>query len=102
MAGDVPVLSWGVGVDDAETFNFGSANINHGKALAAERYITLPVGSTDASLLAQTSITKTEFRGRPLDGAYRLRIWDDGETLHWDRLKDVQLILNYRYWSAIE
>ena len=85
---------------ETQTFNFASASIHHGKALATERYITFPIGSTDNALLAQPGVEKIELRGRPLDGSYRLRIWDDG-TLRWDRLEDVQLVLKYRYWSAI-
>ena len=83
------------------SFNFGSAAINHGKALATERYITFPLGSADSAMLAQPGIEKVELRGRPLDGSYRLRIWDDG-TLRWNQLEDLQLILKYRYWSKIE
>lgn len=86
---------------EEQYFNFGSAAINHGKALASERYITLPIGSGDGALLGQPGIEKSEFRGRPLDGSYRLRIWDDG-SLRWDRLEDVQVVLKYRYWSAID
>ena len=83
-----------------QTFSFGSAAINHGKALTTERYITFPIGSADNAMLAQPGIEKVEFRGRPLDGSYRLRIWDNG-SLQWDRLEDVQLVLKYRYWSRI-
>lgn len=95
---NVPVLPWD-GI--AQVFNFGSAGINHGKALTAEKYITLPVGSGDQSLLAQPGIEKPEYRGRPLDGSYRLRIWDS-PYLMWNRLEDIQLILKYRYWSRIQ
>ena len=84
-----------------EAFNFGSASINHGKALAAERYITLPLSSADSALLAQPSFNKVELRGRPLDGSYVLRIWDR-PGLVWSHLEDVQLVLRYRYWSAIK
>ena len=85
----------------AQSFNFGSAAINHGKALTTERYITVPIGNADSSTLAQPGIEKSEFRGRPLDGSYRLRIWDNGQ-MRWDQLEDVQLVLKYRYWSAID
>jgi len=87
--------------DKAQKFNFGSAAINHGKALTTKRYITFPVGSADGAMLAQPGIEKGEFRGRPLDGSYRLRIWDNGQ-IRWDRLEDVQLVLKYRYWSRID
>lgn len=86
---------------DVQTFNFGSAGINHAKALAAEKYITLPMGSGDQNLLAQPGIEKPEYRGRPLDGSYRIKIWDS-PYLVWNRLEDVQVILKYRYWSKIQ
>jgi hypothetical protein len=86
---------------DFQTFNFGSAGINHAKALAAERYITLPIASADEGLLFQPGVLKPEYRGRPLDGSYRLRIWDS-PFLVWNRLEDLQLVLKYRYWSRIE
>jgi hypothetical protein len=81
-------------------FNFGVADIQHGKALAAERYITMPVGMDDQNLLSQPGIQHIELRGRPLDGVYRLRVWDS-PALKWDKLQDIQVILNYRYWSEI-
>jgi hypothetical protein len=81
-------------------FDFGSASVQHGKALAAERYITMPIGSSDQTLLAQPGIQHVEFQGRPLDGVYRLRIWDS-PALKWCRLQDIQIVLNYRYWSQI-
>ena len=84
-----------------QSFNFGAAYVNHGKGLAAERYITVPVGSADQGLLSQPGILKTEYMGRPLDGNYRLRIWDT-PGLMWNRLEDIQLILKYRYWSRID
>lgn len=92
------VIGWNGNV---QTFNFGSAGINHGKALTAEKYITLPIGSGDQNLLAQPGIEKPEYRGRPLDGSYRLRIWDS-PYLMWNRLEDIQVILKYRYWSKIQ
>jgi len=100
---DVAVVSWNGDISrtDAQHFNFGQAAIRHGKALAAERYISLPLGTADQSLVSQSGILKEEMRGRPLDGSYRLRIWENPD-LHWHRLEDVQLILNYRYWSVIE
>jgi hypothetical protein len=95
---DTAVLGWD---GRAQRFNFGSASINHGKALSAERYITMPLGAADLGLLSQPGIEKQELRGRPLEGSYRLRIWD-GPALTWDKLEDVQVILKYRYWSAIQ
>ena len=40
------------------------------------------------------------FVGRPLEGNYTLRIYDT-EGLDWDKLEDVQLVLNYRYWTRL-
>lgn len=82
-------------------YNFGRARINHGKALAAERFITVPVAASDQSLLSQLGVEKREFMGRPLDGSYRLRIWDR-PALDWSRVEDIQLVLQYRYWSKID
>ena len=84
--------------NQARPFDFGIGSIEHGKALTAERYITTPVSSADQQLLAP--LMKTELRGRPLDGIYRLRIYDT-PALHWDRLEDVQIVLKYHYWSRI-
>ena len=96
-ANRVDVLGWD---GSTQTFDFGSVRINHGKALAAERYITLPLSSTDQGLLAQAGFEKTEFRGRPVEGAYKLRVWDS-PGLMWNKLEDVQIILKYRYWSPV-
>jgi len=85
---------------DTRFFDFGIAGIQHGKALAAERYITMPLSMADQSLIAQPGIQHVEFRGRPLDGTYHLRIWDS-PALKWSQLQDVQIILDYRYWSEI-
>jgi hypothetical protein len=82
-------------------FNFGAAYINRGKALAAERFITLPVGSADLGLLSQPEIQKQEYRGRPLSGSYRLRIYDVPH-LNWAQVEDIQVVLNYRYWSRVD
>lgn len=82
-------------------FNFGAASINRGKALAAERFITLPVGSADQSLISQPEIQKQEYRGRPLSGSYRLRIYD-APNLVWSQVEDIQIVLNYRYWSRVD
>lgn len=95
---DVPIVDY-VG-EKAQAFDFGVARIERGKALATERYLTVPLGSADEGLVSQPQTTKHEFRGRPLSGAYRLRIFDSPE-LAWDRVDDVQLVLNYRYWSRI-
>jgi hypothetical protein len=80
-------------------FDFGAANINDAKALTSERYLTTPLGSDDQQLINQ--FMKTELRGRPLDGTYTLRIYDT-PALHFDHIQDIQVVLNYHYWSAIQ
>jgi hypothetical protein len=82
-------------------FNFGLATIDHGNALAAERYITTPVSSADQSLIQQPGILQVPFRGRPLDGVYNLKIYDS-PALNFDQLQDIQIVLNYHYWSQIQ
>jgi hypothetical protein len=90
-----------VGYDGNERyFNFGVASINHGKALAAERYLTMPLATADQQLVTQPGIQHIELSGRPLDGAYSLRIWDSAD-LNWGALQDVQIIFDYEYWSSI-
>ncbi len=74
-------------------------NIEHAKGLAAERFLTNPVSSADQSLMS--GYVRGEFLGRPLEGNYTLRIWDV-EGLDWSRLEDVQVLLNYRYWTRFE
>jgi hypothetical protein len=82
-------------------FDFGSAAINQGKGLASERFITLPIGSADEALLNQPQIRKPEFRGRPLSGTYRFRVFDK-PSLVWANLEDIQFVLTYRYWSRVQ
>jgi hypothetical protein len=79
-------------------FNFGVGTISGGKALTSERYITTPIGSADQALISQ--VLRPELRGRPLDGTYTLRI-DDTPALHFQQIQDIQIILNYRYWSRV-
>src|SRR5262249_16613225 len=85
---------------EARQFDFGIGAISHGKALAAEQYIAMPLSAADQGLLQQPGILKPELRGRPLDGSYQLRVYDS-PALRWERLEDVQLILKYRYWSRV-
>jgi hypothetical protein len=80
-------------------FDFGAANVSYAKALSSERYLTTPLGSDDQQLINQ--FMKTELRGRPLDGTYTLRIYDS-PALRFDHVQDIQLVLNYHYWSAIQ
>ncbi len=85
----------------AHEFNFGIGGVRFGKALAAERFITLPLSSADQGLLSQPQFTKVELRGRPLEGTYRLRVYDN-PALNWSHVEDIQIVLNYRYWSRID
>jgi hypothetical protein len=90
-----------IGYDGNERyFNFGIASINHGKALAAERYLTMPLATADQQLVTQPGIQHIELSGRPLDGAYSLRIWDSPD-LNWSALQDIQFVIDYEYWSSI-
>jgi hypothetical protein len=91
------ILDWN---GNSRIFDFGIASINSGKALAAERYITTPLASADQALISQPGIQHVELQGRPLDGVYYLRIWDS-PNLNWNNLQDIQLVLDYEYWSEI-
>jgi hypothetical protein len=70
--------------------------IEHGRALAAEGYITNPVSSADRALIEPYA--HSELRGRPLTGHYRLRLWDVA-GLAFQNVQDVQLMVDYRYWT---
>jgi len=95
---NVPVLDYNEGV---QCFDFGKGNIRSGKALATERFITLPTSDADLGLLSQPAFVKREFAGRPLSGTYDLRI-KDHPALSWDQVEDIQLILRYRYWARVD
>jgi hypothetical protein len=73
--------------------------IQQQKALTAERYLSNPLSSADQHLLS--SFVQGQFRGRPLEGNYTLRIYDAPE-LDWSRLEDVQIFMRYRYWTRLE
>ena len=73
--------------------------IEQAKALAAERAITNPISSADRALLGD--YLRTELRGRPLDGTWRLRIYD-ADGFDFSRVEDVQLVLFYKYWTRFE
>jgi len=84
--------------DDVETMLF-DGNIEHARGLALERYLTNPVSSSDQGLLNQ--YLRTEFSGRPLDGNFVLRVWDEG-GVDFNSIQDVQLVMNYRYWTKFD
>lgn len=72
-------------------------HIEHARGLALERYVTNPLSSTDRDLLQD--YVRGEFAGRPLDGNFTIRIWDE-PGVDFNAIQDVQLVLNYRYWTA--
>ncbi|NOY91893.1 MAG: hypothetical protein GXP55_11910 [Deltaproteobacteria bacterium] len=69
------------------------------RALNAERVLTNPLSSADRGLVAPYE--RTEFWGRPLRGTYTLRIHGRPEV-QWSNLEDVQILLDYRYWTRQE
>jgi len=78
-------------------FKLSVGRIHQAKALAAERLMTNPLSSTDSALIQQ--YRKNEFRGRPIQGVYTLRL-HAVPSLRWTNVEDVQFVLGYRYWSA--
>ena len=83
---------WG---EDFEAHLF-PGRIERARGLALERYLSNPVSSQDGSLMDQ--YIRKEFRGRPLDGIFRIRVWE-GEGIDFERIEDVQLLLKYHYWT---
>jgi hypothetical protein len=73
--------------------------IENARGLAAERYVTNPLSSADKGLLEP--FTRFEFQGRPMDGSFTLKVWD-GPGFKFDAIKDVQIIVNYRYWTRFQ
>ncbi|MFT3928614.1 MAG: hypothetical protein QM778_39155 [Myxococcales bacterium] len=75
-----------------------TGQIQQAKALLAERYLSNPVSSADRGLIAD--YWRSELRGRPMDGSFKLRVYD-ADGLDWNQLEDVQLVLRYRYWTRL-
>jgi hypothetical protein len=98
QASNVKILDNG---QDVHCFDFRIGKIRGGKALATERFLTLPMSSSDKGLIEQSGFLKGELAGRPLDGTYRLRI-KETPALRWENLEDIQLVFNYGYWSAVD
>ncbi|MCB9583781.1 MAG: hypothetical protein H6718_00195 [Polyangiaceae bacterium] len=84
---------------DALPAKMDNAYIEHGKGLATERLITNPPSSADEQQLS--NYMKKEFKGRPLQGLYTIRVWDT-PGLRWENLEDVQLVWKYHYWSRFQ
>lgn len=78
-------------------FGMPAGRIENAKGIAAERYLTIPLSSTDQSAISP--YLKREFRGRPLEGSFILQV-RNVPSLAWDNLEDVQLLIHYRYWTA--
>jgi len=101
---DLDHIAYNVPIEDYEggtsCFDFGAGAIKGGKALASERFLTLPLGASDRETVNQSPFLKPEFSGRPLSGAYRLRIHDEPQLV-WRNVDDVQLVMNYGYWSRV-
>lgn len=70
--------------------------IEHARGLGLERYLTNPLSNTDRELL--TPYVRKELTGRPLDGNFVLRVWDEN-GVNFSAIEDVQLYLKYRYWT---
>jgi hypothetical protein len=70
--------------------------IEHARGLGIERYITNPMGDADRTLME--SYMRKELNGRPLDGEFILRVWDE-PGVNFNAIEDVQLILDYGYWT---
>jgi hypothetical protein len=77
-------------------FDLFPGRIEHARGLSAERYLTNPIGSADKQLLA--SYLRSELKGRPLDGNFVIRVWDE-PGVSFKSIDDVQLVLKYRYWT---
>jgi hypothetical protein len=76
-----------------------TGRIEHARGLATERYFSNPIGTADQELLEQ--FVRREFQGRPLDGHFVVRIWED-EGFDFASVSDVQFIVNYRYWTPFD
>jgi hypothetical protein len=74
-------------------------SIEHARGLGNERYLTNPLSSTDSELIA--SYLRTELRGRPLDGNFILRVWEE-PGFRFDAVQDVQILVKYRYWTRFQ
>ncbi len=76
-----------------------TGQIQQAKGLLAERYLSNPISGADRNLISD--YWRSEFRGRPIDGAFKIRIYD-ADGLDWNNLEDVQLVMQYRYWTRLQ
>lgn len=70
--------------------------IERARALAAERVLTNPLSSTDRGLIEP--YLRSEWWGRPLGGSFGLMLMGSPE-IDWRRIEDLQVLLNYTYWT---
>lgn len=89
----MPIRNW---TGDTVMFDMPTGRIQRGRALAAEVVPTNPLSSSQRNMFQD--YWREELRGRPLQGLYNLKIWED-PALRWENVEDVQLILDYRYWT---
>lgn len=84
------------GIYDAPLF---PGIVEQARGVAAERYVTNPMSSADAALVGP--YLRRELMGRPLAGHYTIRVWET-PGVNFEAIEDVQVILNYRYWTRLE
>jgi len=84
--------------EDVEVKLF-TGTIEHARGLASERYLTNPLSTEDGELIE--SFRRGELRGRPLDGTYVLRVWEE-PGVAFGAVQDVQIALKYRYWTRFD
>jgi hypothetical protein len=70
--------------------------IEHARGLGIERYVTNPIGDADRTLIEP--FMRSELSGRPLDGDFIIRIWEE-PGVNFGAIQDVQLIIDYGYWT---
>lgn len=73
--------------------------IEHARGLAAERVITNPISTADRALFQD--FIRSELSGRPLDGLFTVRVWDE-PGVNFSAVEDVQIVLNYDYWTRFK
>ncbi|MEM7437937.1 MAG: hypothetical protein AAF436_22505, partial [Myxococcota bacterium] len=73
--------------------------IEHARGLATQRYLTNPLSSADSQQIGQ--FMQRQFRGRPLTGVYKLRIWEE-PGVNFNGIEDIQILLNYSFWTRQE
>ncbi len=93
-----PFRVWNHFGDTYDAYLF-PGRIEHARGLATQRYLTNPLSGADTQQIGQ--FTQQQLRGRPLTGTYSLRIWDE-PGVNFDGIEDIQILLNYRFWTRSE